>query len=281
MPISRDAAVAAATKLAADLGLRGVTPRLLNDGSNVLVHLHPEPLVARVATMTASVRPGVGRWLAQDISLASYLSSRGVPVARPSDDPPAGPHEVDGITVALWRYVEHDPGAQVSPAELGSMLGSLHAALRSFPGPLADGPGADFPRVLAILERERLVEPAALARLRADGERLGALVSALPAQPLHGDAHAGNVLVTADGPVWNDFEDAWVGPAAWDYACMSTWSEPEWMAAADGQVDAGELALCRELRSVLGVAWVQLVAHRFPEQADFARTMLAEYLDRG
>lgn len=34
----------------------------------------------------------------------------------------------------------------------------------------------------------------------------------LPAQPLHRDTHSGNALVTANGLVWNDFEDTWYGP---------------------------------------------------------------------
>jgi hypothetical protein len=213
MSISRASAVAAATTLAGDLGLRGVEPRVLRDGSNVLVHLYPEPLVARVATLTAAVRPGVRRWLTCDIELATFLAARGLPVVQPSADPPAGPHDVGGITVALWRYTPHDPEALVGVAELVDMLGPLHGALRDFPGTLSpDGPAGDLSRVLAVLERDGVLDPGVLALLRAEGSRLGGLVAALPAQPLHGDAHPGNVLVTPSGPVWNDFEDAWRGP---------------------------------------------------------------------
>ncbi len=280
MGIGREAAVAAATGLAADLGLRGVEARVLADSANVLVHLHPEPLVARVATMTAALRPGVRRWLAADIELARFLAGRGLPVVRPSTDPPAGPHDVGGITVALWRYVEHDPSALVAPAELVAMLGTLHAALREFPGTLAaDGPAADLDRMLAAIERDRLVDPGALRVLRAEAARLGALVPALPAQPLHGDAHPANVLVTPAGPVWNDFEDAWVGPVAWDYACVAGSARPgDWAGAVDGHVDPAELAACRELRTVYGVAWRQLLAQRFPARTGAAREALAAWL---
>ncbi len=274
MSISRAAAVAAATKLASDLGLGRVEPRLLRDSSNVLLHLHPSPLVARVATMTAVLRPGVHRWLARDISLAAYLDDRGLPVARPSTDPPPGPYDVGSITIALWRYVPHDPSALVEPATLVAMLGSLHEALRDFPGPLADGPVADLGRMLAQVD----LDPGVLRLMRADLARLGAVVSALPAQPLHGDAHPANVLVTPDGPVWNDFEDAWRGPVAWDYACVAGSSRPgDWAGAVAGHVDPGALAACRALRSVYSVAWRQLVADRFPSRAADAREALAEY----
>jgi hypothetical protein len=199
MSISRRAAVRAATTLAADLGLREVEPRLLRDSSNVLLHLRPYPLVVRVATLT-SLRPDQPSWLASDIELAGHPHDRGLPVVCPSTDPPAGPHDVGGITIALWRYLEHDPSAQVEPGLLVSMLGALHAAMRDFPG-------------------------------------------------VHGDAHPGKVLVTPSGPVWNDFEDAWWGPVAWDYACVA-------------------------------VALLQLLARRFPARAGEARAALAEYAER-
>jgi hypothetical protein len=278
MSISRAAAVAAATELATDLGLGRVEPRLLRDSSNVLLHLRPSPLVARVATMTAVLRPGVHRWLARDISLAGFLAGRGLPVARPSTDPPPGPYEVGGITIALWRYVPHDPSALVEPAVLVEMLGSLHAALRDFPGPLADGPVADLDRALAALDGS--LDPGVLRLLRADGARLGAEVSALAAQPLHGDAHPANVLVTPDGPVWNDFEDAWRGPVAWDYACVAGSGRPgDWAGAVAGRVDPAALAACRSLRRVFGVAWHQLLARRFPSRAAQARAALAQYAE--
>ncbi|MGH3763473.1 phosphotransferase [Actinophytocola sp.] len=282
MSISREAAVAAATRITADLGLTLTEPRVLKDGSNVLVHLYPSPFVARVATLTAELRPGVDRWLTGDIELASFLLSRGLPVTRPATDPPAGPYDVDGITVALWHYEKHDPARTPDPAGLVASLGELHAAMREFPGRLgADGPRGDLSRLLAILERDRLVDPGVLRLMRAEGERLGERMSALPAQVVHGDAHPGNVLVTPAGVRWNDFEDAWHGPVAWDYACMSTWSGPAWVRAVDGHADPDALAVCRELREVFGVAWYQLMAHRFPERVDDAHAALAKYLDGG
>ncbi|HEV7648907.1 MAG TPA: aminoglycoside phosphotransferase family protein [Actinophytocola sp.] len=279
MSISREAAVAAAVTLAADLGLREVEPRLLRDSSNVLLHLRPYPLVARVATLTA-LRPGVHRWLASDIELATYLHGRDLPVVRPATDPPAGPHDVGGITIALWRYVEHDPSALVGPASLVSMLAELHAAARDFPGTLAaDGPRADLDRVLTFLSGS--LDPGLSRLLAADGARLGGAVAALPAQPLHGDAHPGNVLVTPSGPMWNDFEDAWRGPPAWDYACVAGSGRPgDWASAVSGRVDEAGLAMCRALREVFAVAWQQLLAHYFPARAGQARAALAEYAER-
>ena len=110
---------------------------------------------------------GVHRWLASDIELATFLHARGLPVVHPSTDPPAGPHDVGGITIALWRYIEHNPSALVTPASLVSMLDALHAGMREFPGTLAaDGPRADLERVLTLLSGR--VDPGLLRLLAAD-----------------------------------------------------------------------------------------------------------------
>ena len=43
------AAVEAAAKVAASLGVRGTHPVILADGANVIVYLNPAPVVAKVA----------------------------------------------------------------------------------------------------------------------------------------------------------------------------------------------------------------------------------------
>ena len=87
--------------LARDFGVRVDAPVVLNDGANLLLHLAPAPVVARVATATAVIRPGVAAWLARDVALAGFLDARGVPVTRPAEELSAGPgpHERDGLAV--------------------------------------------------------------------------------------------------------------------------------------------------------------------------------------
>ena len=48
---------AAAVKVAAGLGVPGREPVVLADGANVVVHLSPAPVVAKVAASTTEVRP--------------------------------------------------------------------------------------------------------------------------------------------------------------------------------------------------------------------------------
>ena len=67
------------------------------------------------------------------------------------------------------------------------------------------------------------------------GESIRAAVEALelPLQAVHGDAHLGNVINTAAGPLWNDWEDTMLAPREWDLGCLHAGSgDPAAIAAA-------------------------------------------------
>lgn len=211
----------AAVTLAAAHGVVSTDPAVLKDGSNVIVHLRPAPVVARIAARTALVRPSVASHFARDLSVSAFLAARGVPVVTPSRELPAGPHSVDGFVLTFSTYVPHDPDVEPSRADVLKLLPDLHAELRSYEGELpARGPLDDIDNTLVFLDsigvtglepfRERRAE------LLADWDKHHNDV-----QPLHGDSHYGNVLMTSSGPVWNDFEDTWRGPVAWDLACLA------------------------------------------------------------
>ena len=53
-------AARAAVAAAAALGVTGVEPAILADGSNVIVHLSPSPLVAKVSGSNNAIRPWIG-----------------------------------------------------------------------------------------------------------------------------------------------------------------------------------------------------------------------------
>jgi hypothetical protein len=245
--------------VARGFGVRCAEPVVLHDGSNVLVHLRPAPVVARVASLTALVRPGVEAWLRRDIEMSAYLAGCGVGVVPPCADPPAGPHHRDGLVVAFFAHVPHDAGFAPEPVAVGRLLGELHAALRAYPGALpGDGPVADLRRAFDLLEREGVLPLARLDGLRAELGVLAAAIEGLPGQALHGDAHPGNLLATPNGLVWNDFEDTWRGPVAWDLACLlcSTRVGARAAVAAYPELpDAGEIALFVRLRRLQSVCW--------------------------
>jgi hypothetical protein len=216
-----DAPLAAAVSLATSHGVACTDPVVLKRGSNLLVHLRPAPVVARVAARTALVRPSVAGHFARDLSISAFLAARGVPVVTPSDALPAGPHTFDGFIVSFSTYVPHEPNARLPREDVLKLLPDLHAELRHYEGPLpVRGPLDDVDNVLAHLDGLGVPD---LARFHTWRDSLAARWTEhyRDVQPLHGDAHPGNLLLTPSGPVWNDFEDAWMGPVAWDVACSA------------------------------------------------------------
>jgi len=268
------AAAEAAVKVAASLGVRGTDPVILADGANVIVHLSPAPVVAKVAASTTALRPGPAAWLQRELDVTGFLAGRGIPTVVPSPEVPATVHHGDGQVMSFWRYVDSS-GALPGEATIGSMLRDLHTALRGYPGqapvlvPLGDIP--------AFLARPHTILTAAqAAALAAAYERLTAELGLHHAQPLHGDAGAGNLMATGGGWVWHDFEDTCSGPVAWDLAASTASQRLDGsrILAAYGDPTPPQLAVCQQLRRLHLTVWYALYTERLPQ----LRSRAAEFL---
>jgi aminoglycoside phosphotransferase (APT) family kinase protein len=236
-------ALAAAREVAAEHGVACEDAEVLSAGSNVLVHLRPSPVVARVMTGTVVLHDDPERWLRREVGVTEFLAPTGLAV-RPSPLIAAGPFERDGMWMTFVELVEgrghYEPLGSGDDAEtFGRALRELHEALAPYDGDLAGF--ADVGRDIERL-REALRPSAELSAERIDslGERLVALretlfAASLPAQALHGDASIGNLLRTRGGFLWNDFEDTFRGPVQWDVAgyLMSL----KWLGVDDAFVD--------------------------------------------
>ena len=214
-------AAAAALSSARALGLDARETRILGESSNTLVELVPSRVVARVASGTGLVREGTA-WLRREVEVCRHLAETGAPCSRPSDRVPPGPHGQDGFAISFWDRVE--PTAEsIRPPAAGALLRRCHEAL--------DGYEARLPELGVIEETLRLaghplvcerLDESERALLQRRAERLRARLTeaTLPLRPLHGDAHPGNMLCTASGPLLIDWEDCFAGPAEWDLACL-------------------------------------------------------------
>jgi hypothetical protein len=68
MPFTTSAAAArAAVSAAAGFGIGCTDPVILADGANVIVHLTPSPVVAKVAASTTAVRPDAAAGLQREL----------------------------------------------------------------------------------------------------------------------------------------------------------------------------------------------------------------------
>ena len=154
----------AAVAAAAALGVTGVEAAILADGANVIVHLSPSPLVAKVAASTTAVRPDVGAWLGRELDLARFLTAAGAPVMTPSAEVPAEVQHAGGHSMSFWTYLSRSDAGPPDEATTGSMLRDLHAVLRTYPAPLPPlAPLADIPAFLA----RRQTSPASQALVSA------------------------------------------------------------------------------------------------------------------
>lgn len=275
------AAASAAVSAAAGLGVACDEPAVLADGANVIVHLRPSPVVAKVAATTAAVRADPAAWLRRELDLVAFLTAAGAPVMTPSGEVPATVHHADGHVMSFWAYLKPAGTGPADEATLGSMLRDLHGVLRGYPAALpALPPLTDIPAFLArprtrLSAGDAAALGAAFSRLT---EELAAATIGGPAQPLHGDAGVLNLMATGGGWVWHDFEDTGSGPVAWDLA--ATTASPRLdrsriLAAYGEPADPVQLRVCEQLRRLTLTVWYCLYAERLPECGPRAAELLA------
>jgi hypothetical protein len=270
-------ALAAATAAARSQGLPTGDMRVLRDLTNLLVHLAPAPVVARVPLTLSRLRGP--DWFRREVELARFLERAGAPVAPLATGVDPGPHGHAGLVVTFWTYVDHDP-ERADAAAAGRSLRELHESLARWTGPL---PTCDrleeVGRLLALLGPSELVSAGELEALR---ELCAARRPVAGRRPLHGDSHLRNVLWSREGPLWTDLENVCSGPVEYDLACLS-WRGQPGTAEALAAYGPHDERLRDELEPVLALflaAWTIVVVTRAPtpEGAEEARRRIRRAL---
>ncbi|MCP5558920.1 MAG: phosphotransferase [Verrucomicrobiaceae bacterium] len=196
----------------------GITPDrcdILQNGSTLVLRL-TDSLVARVVQDAQGPRQGT-EWFARENAIALHLTRQGAPTIPLHPDLPPGPHEHLGYPMNFWQFVTRID-AEPNPAQIGSTLHRCHEIMRSFPEPLPAL--AIITESLSILQ-DRALFPEPVSQMLRDhlSKSLDSL-GHLPHQPLHGDAHLGNLMNTTTGLLWTDWEDTFAGPIEWDVASV-------------------------------------------------------------
>lgn len=212
---STDLPIRAATETAI---AHGVTPDrcdILQNGSTLVLRL-TETLVARVVQDADGPRQGT-EWFARENAIAQHLTEHGAPVIPLHSELPPGPHEHLGYPMNFWQFVTRID-AEPDPAEIGRTLRQCHDIMRTFAEPLAKL--AILTESLAILQERELFPQGTQQMLRDHLTHSIDVLSRHPHQPLHGDAHMGNLMNTTRGLLWTDWEDTFSGPVEWDVASI-------------------------------------------------------------
>lgn len=268
-------AVAASISVASSYGINVDAPRVLADAYSVRVHLYPAPVVARVSTLTPLLRSPIDTWLIREVSVTQFLAAKGAPVIAPSDLLPAEPHHYDGLAMTFWQYVQPISDAIPESPVVGQMLAELHAVLHDYPNdlPLLAPPLNDIPRGLERLEQFNGILPEDdLLLLREIFHHLLPQLTnpANLSQPLHGDVNPFNLISTADGLLWNDFEDICRGEIAWDLINLDEKARIAYPDAPDSTM----LEPYRKLRQLHTIVWVYSLLPEFPNWFEHAKVML-------
>ncbi len=227
-------ATRAAVDAGSELGLRVERGRVLHDVFSVVVHLEPEPVVARIpVVLTASADPRRQAARQQrELDVVDWLDRRGVPVIPPAPGIPRSPVRRDGFPMTFWKLADvaddHEPYRGVEAAFSAELHGHLNGYPDELPflAPFNDG----LPDMLTELDGAALLTPADIDRARSEFENLLRIMSdrtafeaAFPGvavQAIQGDGPSHNVIRTKTGIKFSDFEDVTCGPVEWDLALM-------------------------------------------------------------
>ena len=264
------AGIEAAVAALKEHGLASDRCEILQNGSTLVLRLR-EDLVARVIHDAGEgARAGV-EWFARENSLAAHLVAAGAPVIAPHPAMPSQPMVRAGLPMSFWRFVERVDG-EVSPFEAGRWLAHC---LRLAQNVRLDLPELAVPReaigVLDQVAQRGLMSPEDVALLRLVIEQGIALLQDSPRHVVHGDSHLGNAMLTTQGLLWTDWEDAFMGPLEWDLAsliCNARLLDGDEASAAAmlqgwaqelGGWDEQRLSICLRLRVAVICAWYPLL----------------------
>ncbi|MFC6065994.1 aminoglycoside phosphotransferase family protein [Streptomyces ochraceiscleroticus] len=301
-PLSERAerAVRIAVRAARRLGLRADAPRVLHDVFNVLVHLAPDPVVVRVPSLALVSAEEQTIKQRRELDVAGWLADTGAPVVRPSPLVPREPVACEGRSLTFWEFVdEKDPLREAVAAgpealedrfvEQTGWTAQLHGFLARYPGelPVLSPVVPTVEPLLAALRKEpQGLTTADLDRAEQEYAVLEALAADLPGrfpgariQPLHGDGPSYNLLRTAEGHLFSDFEDVTSGPVEWDLAMVGPRAAAEYERVSGHSLDRALLDVMERAR-LLQVVGALAVVPSMPELGPMLAPMVDQWRER-
>ena len=241
-------AVRVAISTARELGLAADDAMVLHDSNRVALRLMPCDIVASVAGPAhADVAP-------LEVEIAQRLADIEAPVAAVAPRVGLRVYERDDFWITLWTYYDPVGPLGVEPAPYATAMEQLHAGLRTLDvrTPHFTDRVAEAQQLVAtpdqtprLVEADRELLDNTLCGLNRAIERRGHTE-----QLLHGEPHPGNLLNTAHGPRFIDFETVCRGPIEFDLAHV-----PETVSDRYPGVDQDLLAECRGLVLAMVAAW--------------------------
>ncbi|GGH86497.1 hypothetical protein JOD43_003574 [Pullulanibacillus pueri] len=214
-----DELIKALVKRAPQLGLSNIDPVILSDAGNLIVHLSPYPIVARIAKLFDGDNSTFWKnVLLQELKVVEYLERHKVPVISLVKDVSPGPHKIDSTWMTLWEYIAPVELPPLESQEAISMLNVLSKALKSYEGPMQVlGAWKNVNQAAEYLTKREDKDERILVLLE-EYEKVYKDIRRLELFPAHGDAHPNNLIPSSQGWKWIDFEDVSLMLKFWDLA---------------------------------------------------------------
>lgn len=212
--------------------------KLLRLHSNAIFALPSQGLVVRIAT-----NPTAWSRVQASITATRWLAEHGFCCTVPVADY-AQPATIQEHAVSVWRYEQTVPDSPPAMAELGGLLGDLHAqplppnGLPELRDPFTSVAEAleAHPEAMADADRDWLT-----GRITELRQQWNELVFPHPFGLVHGDAHPNNLMRRTSGVViLGDWDQVCRGPREWDLA------QVHYTHRRFGRPDAGDLDRCAQ-----------------------------------
>jgi hypothetical protein len=201
------------------LGFSNIHPVVLNDAGNLIVHLAPYPIVARVIKLSAE--DDADFWkniLGRELKVAQHLEQCHIPVVPFCKRISPGPYKVGNTWMTLWEYASIND-RKLSICEAVRMLDGMGKAMQFYSG--------ELPRLGAWRNTKQAEKH--VQEMENKGYEISLLLEVFAMVndtinhtevlvPSHGDAHPKNLVSTKTGWCWIDFEDVSLMPKFWDIA---------------------------------------------------------------
>lgn len=243
-------ALAATMSVASELGLGVEDAIVLQLANRITVRLMPCDVLARVA---ATVRSNQ-EIAAFELGMAQRFEEAGSPFAVLEPRVEALVYVRDGFAITYWKYYEPLPASSITPAEYAQVLERLHATMRQinvtaphFTDRVEEAQSivGDRSQSPDLLDADRELLTNTLRTLRH-----AVLDRGSNEQLLHGEPHPGNLLSTASGMRFIDFETCCYGPVEFDIA-----HAPDSVGEHYVRADPLQLRDCRILSLAMVAAW--------------------------
>ncbi|MGX8797712.1 hypothetical protein ACR6HW_16885 [Fusibacter sp. JL298sf-3] len=199
-------------------GLENVDPIILNESANLVIHLYPYNIVARIALYDSNTSH-MKDVMQKEIEVANYLEEKGIAVVSSNSQIIVEPFDLGGHWMTLWNFVRKEEREKLTSFAAIQYVEKLTNAMKRYDGKLPIL--GVWKRVHESAKNLSKSDNSQIQRLVENYNTLNEEISNIEVEslvPSHGDSHVKNLYPAKTDWLWMDFEDASLMPEYWDWA---------------------------------------------------------------